>query len=145
MSKNDANGVSNTFKSFIEKVKLERLRKKRLRNVELDPTLTHFIWNGLDIIQYQIIQGHCEDIAKLIAKREYALIIVKFPHGFNFPNIEYDSEPYTYQAFNKVVTGFQEVTTSPLWIFVTFHSDTQFAMLLISFKEKSNSRMQLTW
>ena len=113
-------------------------------NVELDPTLTHLIWNWLDTIQYQIIQGDCEDIAKLIPKREYALVIADIPHAFDFPDIGYDSEPYTYEAFSKVVTKFQEVTTSPLWRFVTFHSDTQFAMLLASFKGKANSRMKLT-
>ena len=43
MLKKDASGVPNTFKCFIEKIKLEMLRKQRLRNVELDPTLTHFI------------------------------------------------------------------------------------------------------
>ena len=123
------------------KKKMETLRKQCLRNVELDPTLTHFIWNGLDTIQYQIIQGGCEDIAKLIPKREYALFIANIPHGFKFPDIGYDSEPYTYQAFNKVVTRFQEVTTSSLWRFVTFHSDTRFSMLLTSFEGKSNSRM----
>ena len=118
------NGVPNTFKSFIEKIKLERLRKHRLRNVELDLTLIHFIWNGLDTIQYQLIEGDFEDIAKIVPKREYALIIVDIPHGFNFLDIGYDSEPYSYQDFNKVVTGFQEVTTSPLWRFVIFHSNT---------------------
>ena len=144
ISKKDGNGVPDTFKSFIEKIKMENMRRKRIMNVELDPTLNHYIWNKLDSIQYQIIQGDCEDIASLIPKREYALVIAYIPHGFNFPDIEYDREPYTYQAFNKVVTGFQEVTISPLWRFVTFHSDTQFAMLLTSFKGKANSRMQLT-
>ena len=114
-------------------------------NVELYPTLNHFIWNGLESIQYQIIPVYFEDIATLIPKWEYALVIADIPHGFNFPDIEYDSKTYTYQVFSKVVTGFQEVTTSPLWRFVTFHSDTHFAMLLTSFKGKTNSRMQLTW
>ena len=50
MSKNDVNGVPNTFKNFIEKNKLEMLKKQRLKNVEFDHTLIHFIWNGLDII-----------------------------------------------------------------------------------------------
>ena len=124
MLKKDGNGVPDTFKSFIEKFKLEKMRKKHLMNVELNPTLNHFIWNGLNTIQYQIIPGDYEDIAKLIPKREYVLVIVDIPHGFNFPYIVYDSEPYTYQTFSKVVMGFQEVTTSPLWRFVTFHSDT---------------------
>ena len=145
MSKKDGNGVPDTFKSFIEKIKMENMRRKRFMNVELDPSLNLYIWNGLDNVQYQIIQGDCEDIASLIPKREYGLVIADIPHGFNFPDIEYDREPYTYQAFSKVVTGFQEVTTSPLWRFVTFHSDTQFPMLLTSFKGKANSRMQLTW
>ena len=141
----DANGAPDSFRSFIEKIKIERLRKKHLSNVELDPTLTHFIWNGLDTIQYQVIQCDCEDIAKLIHKRDYSLVIVDIPHGFNIPNIDYDSDPYTYQALSKVVAGFVEVTSSPLWRFVTFHSDTQLAMLFSSFRGKTNSRMQLTW
>ena len=101
MSKKDGNGVPYTFKRFTEKIKLEKMRKKRLMNFELDPTLNHYIWNGFDSIQYQIIQGDCEDIASLTSKREYALVIADIPHGFNIPNIEYDSDPYTYQEFSK--------------------------------------------
>ena len=141
----DDNGVLDSFKTFIEKIKIERLRKQRIKDIQLDPTLNHFIWNGLDTIQYQVIQSDCEDIAKLIPKRDYALVIADIPHGFNIPNIDYDSDPYTYQALSKVVVGFLEVTSSPLWRFVTFHSDTQLAMLLSSFKGKTNSRIQLTW
>ena len=68
MRKED-NGAPDSFKNFIEKIKIERLRKQRVKNVELDPTLNHFIWNGLDTIQYQVIQGDCEDIAKLVPKK----------------------------------------------------------------------------
>ena len=143
--KKDDIGVPTSYKTFIEKMKTERLRRQRVKNVELDPTLTHFIWNGLDIVQYQVIQGDYEDIAKLIPKRDYSLVIADIPHGFNIPNIYYDSDSYTYQALKKVVAGFVEVTSSPLWRFVTFHSDTQLAMILSSFKGKANSRMQLTW
>ena len=140
MRKED-NGAPDSFKTFIEKIKIERLRKQCVKNVELDPTLTHFIWNGLDTVQYQVIQGDYEDIAKIIPKRAYVLVIANIPHCFNIPNIDYDSDPYTYQAFNKVVAGFVEVMSSPLWRFVTFHLDTQLAMILSSFKGKTNSRM----
>ena len=77
--KKEDNGVPDSFKTFIEKIKIERLRKQRIKNVELDPTLNHFIWNGLDTIQYQVIQGDCEDIAKLIPKRDYSLFIADIP------------------------------------------------------------------
>jgi len=143
--KKDDNGAPTSFRTLIEKIKIERLMKQHIKNVELDPTLSHFIWNGLDTIQYQVIQGDYEDIAKILPKREYALVIADIPHGFNIPNIDYDSDPYTYQALSKVVVGFVEVTSSPLWRFVTFHSDTQLEMILSSFKGKTNSRMQLTW
>ena len=139
--KNDDNGAPTNFRTFIEKIKIERLRKQCIKNVELDPTLTHCIRNGLDTIQYQLIQGDCEDIAKPIPKRDYALVIADIPHGFNIPNIDYDSDPYTYQALSKVVAGFVEVTSSPLWRFVTFHSDTQLPMMFSSFMGKTNSRM----
>ena len=98
--KKDDNGVPTSFRTFIEKIKVERLRKQRIKNVELNPTLTHFIWNGLDTIQYQVIQDDYEDIAKIIPKMDYALVIADIPHGFNFVDIGYDSEPYTYQSFN---------------------------------------------
>ena len=70
--------------------------------------------NGLDTIQYQEIQGDCEDITKLIPERDYPLVIADIPHGFNIPNIDYDSELYTYQALCKVLVGFVEATTLPL-------------------------------
>ena len=144
-TRKDANGASDSFRTFIEKIKIERLKKHSPRNAELDPTLTHFIWNGLDIIEYQVIQGDCEDISKPIPKRDYSLVIVDIPHGFNIPNIDYDSDPYTYQALSKVVAIFVVVTSSPLWRFVTFHSNTQLEMLLSSFKGKTNLRMELIW
>ena len=97
--KKDANGAPDSFKTFIEKIKM----KQCLKNVELDPNLTHFIWNGLDTIQYPVIKCDYEGIVKLIPKRGYALVIADIPHGFNIPNIGYDSDPYTYQALIKVV------------------------------------------
>ena len=56
-------------------------------------------------------------------KRDYALVIVDIPHGFNIPNIDYDSGPYTYHSLSKVVARFVEVTSLPLWRFLTFHLD----------------------
>jgi len=39
----DDNEAPDSFKTFIEKIKIQRLRKDRINNVELDPTLNHFI------------------------------------------------------------------------------------------------------
>ena len=64
-------------------------------------------------------------------------------HGYNIQDIVYDGEAYTYQDFNKVDNVFVEVPTSPLWIFLIFHSDTQLGLVLSSFKGKANSRRQL--
>ena len=76
--KKDANGALDSFKSFIEKIKMERMRKQRLSDVEIYLSLNHFIWNGIHTIQYQIILGDCEDIAKIIPKRYYSLVIAIF-------------------------------------------------------------------
>ena len=111
--KKDENGALDSFRSFIEKIKMENVRKQRLSDVELDPSLNHFIWNGLHTIQYQITSSDCEDTAKLIHKRDYSIVIADIPHGFNISNIEYDSDSYTYQYFSKLVAGFLEFTTSP--------------------------------
>jgi hypothetical protein len=61
---------------------------------------------------------------------------VNIPHGYNILNIGYDTKPYTYQAFNKMVMGFTEVTTSSFWRFMVFHSDTQQGLVQSSFKGK---------
>jgi hypothetical protein len=70
---------------------------------------------------------------------------VDIPHGYNIPNIEYDTEPYTYQAFSKVVIGFTKVTTSPFWRFLVFHSDTQQGLVQSSFKGKEKTRREFIW
>jgi hypothetical protein len=69
--------------------------------------------------------GDCEKLANIVPKKEYSLVIVDIPYGYNIQNIGYDTEPYTYQAFSKVVMGFTEVTTSPFWRFIVLHSNTQ--------------------
>jgi hypothetical protein len=145
MPKKNADGVPETFKSFIQKAKFERERRRRVQNVQLDDTLDHYIWNGLDTVQYKVILGDCEKLANIVPKKEYSLVIVDIPHGYNIQNIGYDTEPYTYQAFSKVVMGFTEVTTSPFWRFLVFHSDTQQGLVQSSFKGKEKTRMQFIW
>jgi hypothetical protein len=115
MSKKNANGVPETFKSFIQKSKFEREIRRHVQNVQLDDTLDNHIWNGLDIVQYKVILGNREQLENIVPKKEYSLVIVDIPHGYNIQNIEYDIESYTYQAFNKMVMGFTKVTTSPFW------------------------------
>ena len=75
-------------------------------------------------MQYKVIVGDYENIANLVPK-EYSLVIVDIRHGYNIKNITYDCDPYTYQLFNKVVLGFMNVTTSPLWRFLVFHLHVQ--------------------
>ena len=96
-------------------------------------------------MQYKVIVGDCANIANLVPKNEHSLVIADIPHGYNIKNITYDCEPYTYQLFNKVVSGFIDVTTSPLCRFLVFHSDVQGEAVLTTFKGKANSRKQLYW
>ena len=102
---------------------------------------------GMDLKMFEqkVILGDCEKIANVVPKKEYSLVIAYIPHGYNIENIEYDTEPYTYQAFNKVVMGFLEVTPSPFWKFMVFCSDTQQRLVQSSFKGKEKTRMQLYW
>jgi hypothetical protein len=83
MPKKNADGVPETFKSFIQKAKFERERRRRVQNVQLDDTLDHYIWNGLDIVQYKVILGDCEQLANIVPKKEYSLVIADIPHGYN--------------------------------------------------------------
>ena len=92
-----------------------------------------------------MILGDFEQIANIVPKKEYFLVIVDISHGYNIQNIGYDTEPYTYQDFNKVVLGFIEVTTSRFWRFLVFHSNTQQGLVQSRFKEKEKTMMQFIW
>ena len=133
--------VPETFKTYIQKAKLERETRQCLQNVELDDTFDHYIWNGLDTVQYKVILGYFEQLSNIVSKKEYSLVIVDIPHGYNIKNIGYDTELYTYQAFNKVVMRFMELTTSLVWRILVFHSDTQQGLVQSNFKGKENTRM----
>jgi len=145
MPKRGIDGVPPSFKIHIQRARIERQRRQFLANVELDDTLDNYVWNGLNTVQYKVILGDCEDIANLVPKKEYSLVIADIPHGYNIQNTTYDCTPYTYQSFSKVVSGFIDVTTSPLWRFLVFHSDTQLGGVLTSFKDKGKTRKQLYW
>ena len=124
MPKRGGAGVPESFKIHIQRAKIERQRRQCLANVELDDTLDHYIWNGLDTMQDRVILGDFADITNLVPKKEYALVIADIPHGYNIRNTTYDCDPYTYQSFNTMVSRFLEVTTSLLLRFVVFHSNT---------------------
>jgi hypothetical protein len=102
MSKKNAYGVPETFKKIIQKFKFE---SERRRHIQLDDTLDHYIWNGLDIVQYKVILGDCEQLANIALKKEYSLVIVDILHGYNIQNIGYDIKPCIYQAFNRSSYG----------------------------------------
>jgi hypothetical protein len=69
MPKKNADGVPKTLKKKIQKAKFERERRRRVQNVQLDDTLDHYIWNGLDTIQYKVILGDCEKLASIVPKK----------------------------------------------------------------------------
>ena len=71
--------------------------------VTLDDTLDHHVWNGINALQYKVIFSDGANIANLVPKKEYSLVITDITHGSNIKNITYDCDPYTYQSFNKVV------------------------------------------
>jgi hypothetical protein len=145
MPKKNAGRVHGTFKSFIQKSKFERERRRCVQNIQLNDTIDHYIWNRLDIVQYKVILGDCEKLTNIVPKKEYSLVIVDIPHGYNIQNIGYDTKSYTYQALCKVVMGFTKVTTSPFWRFLVFHSDTQQGLVQSSFKGKEKTRMLYIW
>ena len=49
MPKRGTDGVPEFFKIHIQRAKIERQRRQRLANVELDDTLYRYIWNGLTL------------------------------------------------------------------------------------------------
>ena len=98
----------------------------------------------MDTMQYKVIVGDFENVENMVPKKEYSLVIANIPHGYIIKKITYDCEPYTYQLFNKVVSGFIDVNIT-LWRFLVFHLDVQGGEVLTTFKDKENSRKQLYW
>ena len=73
--------VPESSKIHIQRPKIEQQRRKCLANVELDDSLYHEVWNGLDIVQNKVISGDCANIADIVTKKEYFLVIANIPHG----------------------------------------------------------------
>ena len=69
MPKNNADGVPETFEMCIQKAKFERERRRHVQNFQLDDTLDHYIWNGLDTVQYKVILGDCEQLGNIVPKK----------------------------------------------------------------------------
>jgi hypothetical protein len=44
-------------------------------------------WNGIDTVQYKVILGDCEQLANIVPKKKYSLVIVDIPHAYNIQNI----------------------------------------------------------
>jgi hypothetical protein len=74
MPKKNAYEVHETFKSFIQKTKFERERRRCVQIVELDDTLDHCIWNGINIVQYKVILGYCEQTTNIVPKKNTQLM-----------------------------------------------------------------------
>ena len=104
MSKNST--ILDCFKIHIEIEKIEQQRRQFLSNIELDDTLDNPVWNGIETMQNKMIFCDCVNIANLVPKKEYSLVITGVFHRYNIKKITYDCEPYTYQLFNELVSGF---------------------------------------
>ena len=62
--------IPKSFKIHIQREKIKRQRMQRIANVELDDTLDHHIWNGLDTMQYKEIIGDSANIENRVHKKE---------------------------------------------------------------------------
>jgi hypothetical protein len=130
-------------KVLFKKTKFERERRRHVQNVQLDKTLDHYNWNGLDTVQYEVILGDFEQLANIVPKKKYSLVIVNIPHGYNIENIGYDIDPYSYQDFNKVVMGFTEVTTSPFFSSISFRHTTRISTIKLQGERKDKDEVYL--
>ena len=83
MPKRGTDGVPESFKIHIQRTKIERKRRQHFANVELDDTLDNYIWNELHTMQYKFSIGNCENIANLVSKNVYSLVIADIHHGYN--------------------------------------------------------------
>ena len=79
--------IPESFKIHIQIAKIEWQIRKHLANIELDDTIDNHVWNGMDTVQYKVIVGDYANIANLVPKKEYSLVIANIPHGDNIKNI----------------------------------------------------------
>ena len=95
MPKRGTYGVQESYKIHIQRAKIKRQRRQLLANVELYDTLDHYIWNGIDTVQYKVSLGDYANIEKIVPKKNYTLVIVDIPCGYHIRNTTYDCETYT--------------------------------------------------
>eukprot|EP01018_Ginkgo_biloba_P038480 Gb_37443 [translate_table: standard] len=123
-----------------EKILISILSRVKSTDISLNEMAEEFT-----NLSYAIYNGDCEKLDTLVPRKEYSLMIVDIPHGYNIKGCINDEEPFSYKQFKRVVEEFCKVTTSNMWRFIVFHSDAQQGMVLTKFRDLTNSRDHLIW
>ena len=113
---------------------MERARKERDRllarafSKEEDEEVLKKFSHKLDVTKdlfYNVYNSDVADMLQVLPKKDYTLLIADIPYGFRMAGSSYDDTPFLFKQLNKIIKDFAQLTTTPLWRIVIFHSMDQ--------------------
>ena len=74
---------------------------------------------------YNVYNSDVVDMLQVLPKKDYTLLIANIPYGFRMAGSSYDDTPFIFKQLDKMIKDFPQLTTTPLWRIVIFHSMDQ--------------------
>ena len=72
-------------------------------------------------------------------------MLANIPYGFHLAGSVNDDEPFKYTQLEKMIKDFAELTTTPLWRVVIFHSRDQSYLVSKALMTTCHAVEGLTW
>lgn len=136
-----------TFLSHIQQARLEFSRKNVIENLPVvDSTLQPFISRASPLQRHywSLFNIDVKEIST-IPKRDFALAIADIPYGYKLRGSTLDDTPYKYKEIDHMIKSFKELTQSPIWRFIIFHSTSQSAAVATALKEHAHAFETMCW
>ena len=80
-----------------------------------------------------------------LTKHNFSLIIVDIPYRYKLKGSVFYEVAYKYKEIDNMVKSFKDLTLSPLWRFIIFHSTSQSVVVATALKEHTHAFETMCW
>ena len=142
-------GISSSFMTHLEREKYEKrmTKGKELEVPEDSKAMIQSFLHRSDSyrqLHYSVFNGGVGNMLTILPKRHHTLLITDILYGFRNTWSMYDDVPYKYPQIEKMV-DFAELTLTPLWRIVIFHSMGQSLFVTTTLKSRCHAIEHMHW
>ena len=96
-------------------------------------------------LYYSVYNGDVGNMLDILPKRHYTLVVADIPYGFRITSSTYDDVLYKYPQIEKMVKDFAELTLTPLWRVIIFHSMGWALSVVTTWKSRCHATEHMHW